>query len=87
MSDESNLEATVDEAGLDNLQASIDAAQDEGDTKLANRLYREQMGVEPEEAGLESIGFTIYSLPTDVQARIDYLHMIAEEIIAKVPKD
>ncbi len=40
-----------------------------------------------EEAGLESIGFTIYSLPTDVQARIDYLHMIAEEIIAKVPKD
>ena len=31
-----------------------------------------------DEIGLEYIGFTIYSLPTDVQARIDYLHMIAE---------
>jgi alkanesulfonate monooxygenase SsuD/methylene tetrahydromethanopterin reductase-like flavin-dependent oxidoreductase (luciferase family) len=37
-----------------------------------------------DEIGLEYIGFTIYSLPTDVQARIDYLHMIAEEIVAKV---
>ncbi len=40
-----------------------------------------------EEAGLAYIGFTIYSLPTDVQARIDYLRMIAEEIVAKVPQD
>ena len=37
-----------------------------------------------DEIGLEYIGFTIYSLPTDVQARIDYLHMIAEEIVAQV---
>ena len=37
-----------------------------------------------EEAGLDYIGFTIYSLPTEVQARIEYLHMIAEEIVAKV---
>jgi alkanesulfonate monooxygenase SsuD/methylene tetrahydromethanopterin reductase-like flavin-dependent oxidoreductase (luciferase family) len=37
-----------------------------------------------DDIGLEYIGFTIYSLPTDVQARIDYLRMIAEEIIAKV---
>jgi alkanesulfonate monooxygenase SsuD/methylene tetrahydromethanopterin reductase-like flavin-dependent oxidoreductase (luciferase family) len=37
-----------------------------------------------EDIGLEYIGFTIYSLPTDVQARIDYLQMIAEEIVAKV---
>ena len=36
--------------------------------------------------GLEYIGFTIYSLPTDVQARIDYLQMIAEEIVAKVAR-
>lgn len=34
--------------------------------------------------GLDYIGFTIYSLPTNVQARIDYLQMIAEEIVAKV---
>jgi alkanesulfonate monooxygenase SsuD/methylene tetrahydromethanopterin reductase-like flavin-dependent oxidoreductase (luciferase family) len=37
-----------------------------------------------DEIGLEYIGFTIYSLPTDVQARIDYLHMIAEDIVAQV---
>jgi hypothetical protein len=36
-----------------------------------------------QEIGLEYIGFTPYSLPTDVQARIDYLQMIAEEIVAK----
>lgn len=36
------------------------------------------------EIGLEYIGFTIYSLPTDVQARIDYLQMIAEDIVARV---
>ena len=37
-----------------------------------------------DEMGLDRIGFTIYSLPTDVQARIDYLQMIAEEVVAKV---
>jgi alkanesulfonate monooxygenase SsuD/methylene tetrahydromethanopterin reductase-like flavin-dependent oxidoreductase (luciferase family) len=31
--------------------------------------------------GLDRIGFTIYSLPRDVQARIDYLAMIAEQIV------
>ena len=34
--------------------------------------------------GLERVGFSIYSLPRDVQARIDYLQMIAEEIVAPV---
>ena len=34
--------------------------------------------------GLERIGFTIYSLPVDVRARIDYLRMIAERIVAPV---
>jgi alkanesulfonate monooxygenase SsuD/methylene tetrahydromethanopterin reductase-like flavin-dependent oxidoreductase (luciferase family) len=37
-----------------------------------------------DDIGLEYIGFTIYSLPADVQARIDYLHMIAEDIVARV---
>lgn len=37
-----------------------------------------------DEMGLDRIGFTIYSLPTDVQARIDYLQMIAEEVMANV---
>lgn len=31
--------------------------------------------------GLDRIGFTIYSLPHEVKARIDYLQMIAEEIL------
>jgi alkanesulfonate monooxygenase SsuD/methylene tetrahydromethanopterin reductase-like flavin-dependent oxidoreductase (luciferase family) len=36
-----------------------------------------------QEIGLEYIGFTPYSLPTDVQARIEYLQMIAKEIVAR----
>jgi hypothetical protein len=31
--------------------------------------------------GLDRIGFTIYSLPRDATARIEYLQMIAEEIL------
>ena len=34
--------------------------------------------------GLNRIGFTIYSLPRAPQAWIDYLQMIAEEIVRKV---
>ena len=37
-----------------------------------------------ETAGLDRVGFTIYSLPRDPRARIDYLRMIAEEIVQKV---
>jgi alkanesulfonate monooxygenase SsuD/methylene tetrahydromethanopterin reductase-like flavin-dependent oxidoreductase (luciferase family) len=37
-----------------------------------------------DEMGLNRIGFTIYSLPRAPQARIEYLQMIAEEIIRKV---
>lgn len=33
------------------------------------------------ERGLDGIGFTIYSLPREVKARIDYLRMIADEIV------
>ena len=37
-----------------------------------------------DETGLDGVGFTIYSLPPDPAARIDYLRMIAEEIVARV---
>ena len=37
-----------------------------------------------EEIGLDRVGFTIYSLPTSPEARIEYLQWIAEEIVAKV---
>jgi alkanesulfonate monooxygenase SsuD/methylene tetrahydromethanopterin reductase-like flavin-dependent oxidoreductase (luciferase family) len=33
------------------------------------------------ELGLDGIGLTMYSFPRDVQARIDYLHMVAEQIL------
>jgi alkanesulfonate monooxygenase SsuD/methylene tetrahydromethanopterin reductase-like flavin-dependent oxidoreductase (luciferase family) len=33
------------------------------------------------EMGLDKIGFTIYSLPRDPQARIDYLQMIADDVL------
>jgi hypothetical protein len=31
--------------------------------------------------GLDGVGLTIYSLPREARARIDYLQMIAEEIL------
>jgi alkanesulfonate monooxygenase SsuD/methylene tetrahydromethanopterin reductase-like flavin-dependent oxidoreductase (luciferase family) len=34
--------------------------------------------------GLDGIGFTMYSLPKDVQARIEYLQMVAEQILRPV---
>ena len=34
--------------------------------------------------GLDGIGFTIYSLPREVHARIEYLQMIAEDILRPV---
>ena len=34
--------------------------------------------------GLDKIGVTIYSLPREVQARIDYMQMIAEDILRRV---
>ena len=37
-----------------------------------------------EATGLDRVGFTIYSLPREPQARIDYLQMISEEIVRKV---
>jgi alkanesulfonate monooxygenase SsuD/methylene tetrahydromethanopterin reductase-like flavin-dependent oxidoreductase (luciferase family) len=40
-----------------------------------------------EEMGLDGVGFTIYSLPTSPSARIEYLQMIAEEIVAPVMKE
>jgi alkanesulfonate monooxygenase SsuD/methylene tetrahydromethanopterin reductase-like flavin-dependent oxidoreductase (luciferase family) len=37
-----------------------------------------------DEIGLDGVGFTIYSLPVSPAARIEYLQMIAEEIVAPV---
>jgi alkanesulfonate monooxygenase SsuD/methylene tetrahydromethanopterin reductase-like flavin-dependent oxidoreductase (luciferase family) len=37
-----------------------------------------------DEIGLDGIGFTIYSLPADPSARIEYLQMIGEDIVGRV---
>lgn len=37
-----------------------------------------------DEVGLNAVGFTIYSLPRSPEERIEYLQMIAEEIVSKV---
>jgi alkanesulfonate monooxygenase SsuD/methylene tetrahydromethanopterin reductase-like flavin-dependent oxidoreductase (luciferase family) len=37
-----------------------------------------------DELGLTGVGFTIYSLPPEPTARIEYLQMIAEEVLARV---
>jgi alkanesulfonate monooxygenase SsuD/methylene tetrahydromethanopterin reductase-like flavin-dependent oxidoreductase (luciferase family) len=37
-----------------------------------------------DDIGLNGVGFTIYSLPPSPQERIEYLQMIAEEIVGKV---
>ena len=37
-----------------------------------------------DQIGLDGVGFTIYSLPSDPQARIEYLQMVAEDIVARV---
>lgn len=39
-----------------------------------------------DEIGLDGVGFTIYSLPPDPTARIEYLQMIAEEIVAPIAR-
>jgi alkanesulfonate monooxygenase SsuD/methylene tetrahydromethanopterin reductase-like flavin-dependent oxidoreductase (luciferase family) len=40
-----------------------------------------------DEMGLNRLGLTIYSLPPSPKARIEYLQMIAEDVIAKVVTD
>jgi alkanesulfonate monooxygenase SsuD/methylene tetrahydromethanopterin reductase-like flavin-dependent oxidoreductase (luciferase family) len=40
-----------------------------------------------DEMGLNRLGLTIYSLPPTPKARIEYLQMIAEDIVAKVVSD
>jgi len=62
------------------LQLSSDIALDDWTVHGAPRDCVETVQ-RARELGLDKIGFTIYSLPRDVQARIDYLQMIAEDIL------
>ena len=62
------------------LQLSFDTALDDWTVNGTPRDCLETIA-RARERGLDKIGFTIYSLPRDAQARIDYLAMIAEQIV------
>lgn len=62
------------------LQLSSDIALDDWTVYGAPRDCVETVE-RARELGLDKIGFTIYSLPREVQARIDHLQMIAEQIL------
>jgi hypothetical protein len=70
----------MQEKTMASLQLSSDIALDDWTVYGAPRDCVETVE-RARELGLDKIGFTIYSLPRDVQARIDYLQMIAEEIV------
>jgi alkanesulfonate monooxygenase SsuD/methylene tetrahydromethanopterin reductase-like flavin-dependent oxidoreductase (luciferase family) len=70
----------MQERGMAPLQLSSDIALDDWTVYGAPRDCVETLG-RAREMGLDKIGFTIYSLPVDVQARIDYMQMIAEDIL------
>jgi len=62
------------------LQLSFDTALDDWTVNGAPANCVETLA-RAREMGLDKIGFTIYSLPREVRARIDYLQMIAEEVL------
>jgi len=70
----------MQERGMAPLQLSSDIALDDWTVYGAPRDCVETVQ-RARELGLDRIGFTIYSLPREVQARIDYLQMIAEQIL------
>ncbi len=70
----------MQEKGMAPLQLSVDIALDDWTVYGAPRDCVEALQ-RAQEMGLDKIGVTIYSLPREVQARIDYMQMIAEEIL------
>ena len=70
----------MQEKAMAPLQLSFDSALDDWTVHGSPRDCVETLQ-RGREMGLDKIGFTIYSLPREVQARVDYLQMIAEEIL------
>src|SRR3989442_1295296 len=70
----------MQEKGMATLQLSSDIALDDWTVYGSPRDCVETLK-RGREMGLDKIGFSIYSLPREVQARIDYLQMIAEQIL------
>jgi alkanesulfonate monooxygenase SsuD/methylene tetrahydromethanopterin reductase-like flavin-dependent oxidoreductase (luciferase family) len=70
----------MQEKSMAPLQLGFDVALDDWTVHGTPRDCLETLA-RARELGLDRFGFTIYSLPRDVQARIDYLAMIAEQIV------
>jgi len=70
----------MQEPSMVQLQLDFDASLDDWTINGTPRECLETIA-RARERGLDGIGFTIYSLPREVKARIDYLRMIADEIV------
>ena len=70
----------MQEKTMASLQLSFDTALDDWTVNGTPRDCVETLAG-ARAMGLDKLGFTIYSLPREVQARIDYLQMIAEQIV------
>ena len=70
----------MQEKGMATLQLSSDIALDDWTVSGSPRDCVETLQ-RGRAMGLDKIGFSIYSLPREVQARIDYLQMIAEQVL------
>jgi len=74
----------MQESSMVPLQLGFDRPLDDWTVHGSPRDCVETLLRARDETGLNRIGFTIYSLPRSPQARIEYLQMIAEEIVGKV---
>src|SRR5215813_6166506 len=70
----------MQESTMVRLQLDFDTSLDEWTINGTPRDCLETIA-RARERGLDGIGFTIYSLPREVKARIEYLRMIADEIV------
>src|SRR5579883_291922 len=75
---------SMQESNMAELQLSSDIPLDDWAVHGSPADCVEKILYARDEPGLNRIGFTIYSLPRSPQARIEYLQMIAEDIVAKV---
>jgi alkanesulfonate monooxygenase SsuD/methylene tetrahydromethanopterin reductase-like flavin-dependent oxidoreductase (luciferase family) len=75
---------SIQESNMPELQLSSDKPLDDWAIHGSPADCVEKLEYARDELGLNRIGFTIYSLPRSPQERIDYLQMIAEDIVAKV---
>jgi len=74
----------MQEATMVPLQLGFDQPLDEWTIHGSSNDCVETLLRARDEMGLNRVGVTIYSLPRSPQARIEYLQMIAEEIVRKV---